>query len=130
MVTVAGNLDTREWVKYHRYSPLNGSLNPAGQSALASNIRQLHLLGKRDQVIPPGLVKDWIAKQSRAIVWQFETYTHTCCWRQQWRKVLDWVETGVSPVFPHSTKSAANSVQRADILASVPLVDRSILFAD
>jgi len=97
VVTVAGNLDTRAWVKHHRYTPLFGSLNPARQPALSSDIRQLHLLGARDQVIPPKLVQNWIAKQPGASVWRFDSYTHSCCWKKQWRRVLNWVETGVSP---------------------------------
>ncbi len=98
VVTVAGNLDTRAWVKHHRYTPLFGSLNPAKQPPLSADIRQLHLLGARDTVIPPKLVKSWIDSQPGASVWQFDTYTHNCCWKQQWFRVLNWVETGVSPV--------------------------------
>jgi len=98
VVTVAGNLDIDAWVKHHRFTPLFGSLDPARQPPLSSSIRQLHLLGARDSVIPPELVKGWIEAQPEARVWQFENYTHNCCWKQQWPKVLSWVETGVSPV--------------------------------
>jgi predicted alpha/beta hydrolase family esterase len=98
IVTVAGNLDTGAWVKHHRYTPLRGSLNPAQQPPLAAHVRQLHLLGDRDSVIPPSLVTGWINTQPGARVWRFENYTHNCCWKQQWPQVLRWVQTGVSPV--------------------------------
>lgn len=98
VVTIAGNLDTRAWVRHHRYTPLLGSLNPARQPSLSPDIRQLHLLGGQDTVIPPALVTDWIRSQPGASIWRFENYTHNCCWKQRWPQVLRWVETGVSPV--------------------------------
>lgn len=98
VVTVAGNLDVNAWVKHHRYTPLYGSLDPALQPPLPLTIRQLHLLGARDRVIPPKLVTGWIERQPAAKIWQFDSYTHSCCWKRQWHHVLNWVETGVSPV--------------------------------
>ena len=99
VVTVAGNLDTKAWVKHHGYTPLFGSLDPARQPPLSSRVRQLHLVGERDSVIPPELVKGSIDRQPAASVWRFDDYTHNCCWKQQWPLVLNWVRTGVSPVF-------------------------------
>ncbi len=99
VVTVAGNLNTSAWVRHHHYTPLYGSLNPASQPALPASIRQLHLLGVRDTVIPPALVEGWIDEQPSANVWRFETHSHSCCWNREWPAVLNWVRSGVSPVY-------------------------------
>jgi len=63
VVTVAGNIDIDAWVGHHRYTPLYGSLNPVKRSPLKASIRQLHLVGGKDKVIPAGLVKEWIKNQ-------------------------------------------------------------------
>ena len=94
---IRDSLNVDAWVKHHRFTPLFGSLDPARQPPLPSRIRQLHLLGARDSVIPPALVHGWIAEQPGARIWQFDNYTHNCCWKKQWPKVLNWVETGVAP---------------------------------
>ncbi len=91
IVTLAGNLDTQAWTTLHGYTPLFGSLNPAARSPLPLRIRQLHLLAGRDQVIPPGLVDDWISQQPSAQRWVFEDFDHSCCWLQQWNEVLRWI---------------------------------------
>ena len=96
---IRDSLDTKAWVKHHGYTPLFGSLNPAVQPPLSSRVRQLHLVGARDSVIPPELVEGSIDRQPAASVWRFDDYTHNCCWKQQWPQVLNWVRTGVSPVF-------------------------------
>lgn len=93
VVTVAGNLDVREWVRHHRYTPLTGSLNPAERPLLPINIRQLHLVGGRDRVIPPRLVEGWISRQPSAERWIFEDYDHSCCWQRQWIEVLRWINS-------------------------------------
>lgn len=94
VVTVAGNLDTEGWVRHHRYSPLRGSLNPATRPRLPDRVRQLHLVGAADQVIPPELVVDWISRQPAAEHWIFENFDHSCCWQQQWDNVLRWIDNG------------------------------------
>jgi len=92
VVTVAGNLDVDAWVKHHRYTPLNGSLNPASRAELPSRIRQLHLLGGQDRLIPPGLVTNWLDRQAAAEYWLIDDNDHGCCWERQWGDVLNWVD--------------------------------------
>lgn len=93
VVTVAGNLNVDAWVKHHRYSPLRGSLNPATRPKLPVHIRQLHLLGGQDKVVPPGLVADWLDGQANVEQWLVESFDHGCCWDQKWPDVLDWVDS-------------------------------------
>ncbi len=88
VVTVAGNLDIDAWTKYHHYSRLLLSLNPAKQPALSPSIQQLHLLAGRDKVIPPKLVKPWIARQPQAQSCVISTFTHLCCWKKIWPSVV------------------------------------------
>ena len=92
VVTVAGNLDTEAWIEHHKYTPLRGSINPATRPPLHASIRQLHLLGNKDKVIPPSLVKNWISNQPAAEVWELPEYTHLCCWAKEWPRVLQWIE--------------------------------------
>lgn len=94
VVTVAGNIDTDAWVGHHRYTPLYGSLNPVKRKPLPSSIRQLHLVGGQDKVMPPTLVKGWIKQQSGAELWEIPDNTHLCCWQEQWSRVLNWIRYG------------------------------------
>ena len=91
VVTVAGNLDTDKWVDHHGYTALYGSLNPAIRPSLPETVRQLHLLASEDEVIPPVLVDDWIARQPSAQRWVFEGFNHSCCWEKSWSDVLHWI---------------------------------------
>ncbi|OED40721.1 hypothetical protein AB833_11745 [Chromatiales bacterium (ex Bugula neritina AB1)] len=93
VVTVAGNLDVAAWTSHHRYTPLYQSIDPALQPPLAAHIRQLHLLGGQDEVIPPRLVGAWLSKQVSAEVWRFDQYTHSCCWVDEWPQVLQWIDS-------------------------------------
>lgn len=93
VITVAGNLDVAAWTEHHQYTPLYNSIDPASRPALPAYIRQLHLLGGRDDVIPPSLVSDWLVRQPTAEIWRFDQYTHSCCWDQQWPRVLTWMDS-------------------------------------
>jgi len=88
VVTVAGNLDTDAWTRFHRYTPLYGSMNPATRPALPDRVRQWHLLGQRDAVIPPMLVAGFLAERPQAVVHLFPGYSHGCCWERSWPAVL------------------------------------------
>lgn len=95
VVTVAGNLDTDKWVDHHNYTALHGSDNPASRPALPATVRQLHLLASEDQVIPPALVDEWIARQPTAQRWFFEGFNHSCCWQDSWNNVLNWINQSI-----------------------------------
>lgn len=92
VVTVAGNLDVEGWVKHHKYTPLYNSLNPVSRPVLPARIRQLHLVGGRDEVVPPELVVDWISRQPSAERWTYDNYDHSCCWQKNWSDVLRWID--------------------------------------
>ena len=88
VVTLAGNLDTGAWAARHGYTPLSGSLNPAEQPPLGSGIRQLHLVGARDEVITPAMLESALAGRPRAELRVIPAADHSCCWRDVWPAVL------------------------------------------
>jgi hypothetical protein len=89
VVTIAGNLDTDAWTEHHNYSRLYSSGNPAKLPALRDSIQQWHFLGANDQVIPPALVKNAIARQASARSFLLPSFSHGCCWAKIWPSVLD-----------------------------------------
>ncbi|ASJ75637.1 lipase family protein [Granulosicoccus antarcticus] len=89
IVTIAGNLDTQAWTRHHGYTPLFSSLNPVKQPDLRKSVWQWHLLGGRDAVIPPPLVRPFIMRQSQASGFQFDRFSHGCCWQLVWSEVLE-----------------------------------------
>ena len=88
IVTLAGNLDTDAWTQHHRYTPLYSSMNPANGPMLRTDVWQWHLVGGRDAVIPPLLVKPVIMRQASASGIEVPGFNHGCCWERIWPRVL------------------------------------------
>ena len=84
VVTLGANLDTDAWTRHHRYSPLRESFNPAQRPALRQGVRQWHLLGTADRVVPPALVTRFIRRQPAAVGIELAGFTHSCCWSSLW----------------------------------------------
>ncbi len=95
VVTVAGNLDPDAWAKHHGYSPLRTSLNPAKRPTLGATIFQLHLVGERDDTVPPALVRSALARQDKSEVRVIADFDHVCCWPQVWPSVLAGLAQGI-----------------------------------
>ncbi|MEE9319823.1 MAG: alpha/beta hydrolase [Granulosicoccus sp.] len=93
LVTVAGNLNTSAWTAHHGYTPLYSSMNPAQTIPLRTAVRQWHLVGELDTVIPPRLVSSFIQSQSNATGIVFSRFGHGCCWQSVWPQVLTAVAT-------------------------------------
>jgi len=100
VVTIAGNLDTDAWTDHHRYTPLFASLNPALRPPLKDSVQQWHLLGGRDAVIPPQLVRPYIERLPESVGHLFGGYDHGCCWGVIWPDVLHAANTGDSRKIP------------------------------
>ena len=87
VVTIAANLDTAAWTRYHDYSPLRGSLNPV-MRRLPASVSQFHYLGADDRIVPTGIFP--FANRPPGIkVKVVAGQTHTCCWVRQWPDILD-----------------------------------------
>jgi len=91
IITVAGNLNTTEWISYHRLSPLIGSLNPADYSEKLRQLPQIHFMGEADEVVPPSLTKNYAMKVGASAPIKLVSlpgYDHQCCWVDTWPTLL------------------------------------------
>lgn len=88
LVTVAANLDVAAWARHHGYTSLSDSLDPALQPPLPAHIRQVHLFGAEDEVVPARLMRQVAERQPDARIEILAGYDHDCCWAGAWRQVL------------------------------------------
>lgn len=98
ITTIAGNLDTQTFTKYHGINPwkLSGSLNPIDYAKKVSNIPQLHLSGRKDRIVPPLIAKSFVKKSSnekciKHIV--INDADHWNNWDKHWPNVLRMTNT-------------------------------------
>lgn len=115
VVTIAGNLDTDAWTDHHGYTPLFSSLNPAKQPTLRQQVKQWHLVGGRDTVIPVQIVKPFVSSQVAASGFLYQGYDHGCCWVNLWPTVLSALRTRSSrPMLGSQFKTAASHAGSGD----------------
>lgn len=62
LVTIAGNLDTEEWTRRRKLSPLRGSLNPAAEAGQLASVPQIHLSGRQDRQVPPWVLAAYLSR--------------------------------------------------------------------
>lgn len=87
LITIAGNLDHRAWTRHHHLRTLDGSLNPADAAPLPASIRQVHLVGGKDKIIPAHIAQGFAAAYAaghRPEVRLIADYDHACCWADDW----------------------------------------------
>lgn len=87
--TLAGNLSPRQWVTLHNLSPLDGSLEPLDQKTRLAQIRQRHLFGADDQVLPPRLLQHYREALGPAACLQsavLPNVSHNIGWAQAWQQ--------------------------------------------
>ena len=84
IITIAANLDTAAWAKFHGHKPLADSLNPLDVLPLPHPVRQLHFYGGRDQQVPVASAQAAIARDPTARVEVIESFDHRCCWAKRW----------------------------------------------
>ena len=82
ITTIAGNLDIGEWSKIKNISKLDGSLNPADFSENLENIKQYHLIGSNDKIIPKEIFFSYQNrfKNKNCIRYFIYEADHNCCW--------------------------------------------------
>ncbi len=88
LVTIAANLDIDAWADRQGYSRLTGSLNPATRPPLEPGISQLHLIGERDDRVPPATLSRFLARNPDAGARVFRGFDHRCCWVEVWPSIL------------------------------------------
>ena len=89
-ISVAGNLDTNKWTTLHNISKLDGSLNPADYTKKLENIKQYHLIGNNDKIIPKDIFLSYFSKfdkKDKVHVLYYEQ-NHNCCWENPFKKLL------------------------------------------
>lgn len=92
LVTVAGNLDHKQWTDFNQIDPLTGSLNPIHFSDALETVPQIHLIGERDDVVPGSVLTSYLAQMKRLD--NVQSYIvvgadHTCCWSLAVADVLE-----------------------------------------
>ncbi len=95
LVTVAGVIDTRAWTRRLDLAPLDGSLNPAENRAGLARIRQIHLVGTRDEIVPPDLTEAFVAGLGPGAPARIERrdLPHDGDWREGWSaRIVGWRE--------------------------------------
>ncbi len=92
LVTVAGNLDHKRWTEFNEIAPLIGSLNPVDFSGSLEGVRQIHLIGERDNVVPGSVLSSYLAhmqKLDNVKSYIISGADHLCCWSMALADVLD-----------------------------------------
>jgi pimeloyl-ACP methyl ester carboxylesterase len=88
LITIASPLDIDAWAAIQKISPLRDSLNPMDFLPALSRIRQAHLIGENDVVVPPGYIKAVQNSFPSARFIVVPGYKHECCWIENWREWL------------------------------------------
>lgn len=89
--SVAGNLDPPEFCRYHRVTPLSGSLNPIDSAGQVAPIPQLHFVGSKDDTVPGRIVERFMAAlpvPNCAAMVEVEEADHLNGWLAQWPWLL------------------------------------------
>jgi pimeloyl-ACP methyl ester carboxylesterase len=87
VTTIAAPLDHAAWTRFHGHVPLTGSLNPLSEPR-AIRLRERHLLGERDSVVPIGLAAPYKARYPQAEFHVVEGFDHRCCWAAHWPDLI------------------------------------------
>ncbi len=58
--TVAGNLDIDMFARYHKVTPLTGSMNPVDFADTLTNMPQIHFIGGKDDIITRPITESYI----------------------------------------------------------------------
>lgn len=93
VITLAGNLDTQRWEQHHRYTPMQGSRNPATRIPLPPHIQQIHFAGAKDNNIQAPWINSVAQRQINAVFRLLQDYDHNCCWVNLWPTVLEEIRT-------------------------------------
>jgi hypothetical protein len=91
LVTVAGNLDTQAWTRWHRVPALGMSLNPADRAPSLQNTVQMHFVGQSDSVMPEQIARAYAArfqKDKQPSIRLVAGANHTCCWAEKWPALM------------------------------------------
>lgn len=94
LVTIAGNLDIEKWVQIKNLSKLDGSLNPADFTFNLENIRQYHLIGLDDNIVPKDVFLSYLSRfeGKNNISYKYIKANHNCCYNESFIDILNNLE--------------------------------------
>lgn len=94
IITVAGNLDIQKWTSIYNLSELKGSLNPADFTKQIQNIKQYHLIGNNDKIIPKDIFLSYFSRfeKKEKVHFLYFDEEHNCCWEKHYKKFLNEIE--------------------------------------
>lgn len=101
LVSVAGNLDLRAWVRHHALPELKGSLDPADAAPALARIPQVHFTGERDAVVPPRVAASYAGRfpaAQRPAVIGVPDFDHVCCWVERWPSLFGQAAAAWAPL--------------------------------
>ncbi len=90
--TVAGNLDTEAFTRYHHVSPMAPESNPLRHADALAKIPQIHWLGQNDTTVPPQLADRYADAVGKGQCTRLQTVTdatHSSGWEQHWNEFLN-----------------------------------------
>lgn len=85
--TLAGNLDVEAFNEYHQVQPMPQSLTPLSIAGKLATIPQVHYVGDHDTIVPPTLIRRFLAAQGSAVsvkLIHVPNATHTTGWLEFW----------------------------------------------
>jgi pimeloyl-ACP methyl ester carboxylesterase len=94
VITIAANLDVAAWARYHHYSTLDGSLDPARRAPLPASVIEVHLVGERDKNVPPRLLNEYRISHPNARIQILDDFDHRCCWQAIWPEIVQQLHDG------------------------------------
>lgn len=91
LTTIAGNLNTKLWTDIKNLTPLSGSLNPIDYTNNMQSVKQYHLIGNDDNVIPKEILFSYIKKFNNQSKIFHRTYnaTHNKNWENGYKQFLE-----------------------------------------
>lgn len=91
LVTVAGNLDSEAVNRFHQVDAMPASLNPITLAPQLASLRQRHLVGAKDRVIPATVAANFVAAGSMrcAEVVSIDGAGHESGWLDYWRSTAN-----------------------------------------
>lgn len=91
LTTIAANLDHAMWTAHHKVSPLTGSMELYPFIAELAYVKQIHLFGSKDVIVPFSVNKTLIERLADKADFYFFVYPdfdHFCCWSKDWAAIL------------------------------------------
>ena len=92
VITIAAPLDTGRWSELHGYTPLAPGSNPAKLTHWRTDLRQVHLWGDSDSVVPPEVNRSFLhgsgPQRGSVETHEFRNFDHLCCWAESWGSIL------------------------------------------